>query len=258
MKKQQPKSEIARACLFALMHNLGLMPHEKVLIVTDREKRFIAEAMKEAALFLTPRVDLLEIPVLEVSGREPPDSVAEVMLRSDVILMPLAKSLSWTQARMKATVSGARIASMPGITAETVLRTFTQDYEPIRRRVNLLCDLLDEADGVGITSDLGTDLTFRVKGRRGRGRRAGIYTEKGSWGNLPCGEAFIAPIEGTANGVYFVDASHSGTGKIREPIRVEVREGRAQKLTGGEQSETLTSVLRSLDNPDAFNIAEFG
>lgn len=252
------KSKLFSACLYALTHNLDVQADEKVLIVTDEDKRVIGLVFEDAALTLTSQVELRQIPVLEFSGQEPPSQVADEMLAADVILLPLARSLSWTNARRMASEKGARIISMPGITPETVLRTFPQDYHPIRERVNLVCDLLDRADFVCVRTEIGTDLTFSIKERKGRGRKGGIYTEKGAWGNLPCGEAFIAPIEGTASGVYFVDASHSGLGKIGNVIRIEVQGGKAIGLSGGLQSSQLMTLLKRIENPDAFNIAEFG
>jgi leucyl aminopeptidase (aminopeptidase T) len=251
-------TDLVKACVFALKHNLNLRADEIALIITDEKKQIIGDAFKKAALTLSGRVELRQIPVLEYSGKEPPESVAGEMLSADVILLPLSRSLSWTNARRKASANGARIASMPGITPETVLRTFPQDYRLIRQRVNHLCDMLDRTKYVRITSELGTDLKFSVDGRKGRGRKGGIYIEKGAWGNLPCGEAFIAPVEGTTQGVYFVDASHSGLGKIMEPIRIEVQEGKAIGLSGGLQSSLLVKLLEGVKNSDAFNIAEFG
>jgi leucyl aminopeptidase (aminopeptidase T) len=147
---------------------------------------------------------------------------------------------------------------MPGITEETALRTFPHDYRLIRERVGRICDLFDEAEFVHITTEKGTRLSFSIKGRKGHGRKGGIYTEKGAWGNLPCGEAFIAPVEGTAKGVYVVDASHSGLGKVETPIRIEVEDGKATAIRGGPQAACLIELLEKVKNPDAFNLAEFG
>ena len=250
--------DLIQACVYALKHNLSLQADERVLIVTDEEKRIIGEAFKSAALTLSSRVVMRQIPLLEHSGQEPPCRVAEEMRSADVILLPLARSLSWTKARREASEGGARIASMPGITPEIVLRTFPQNYIRIKDRVNRLCDLLDETEQIHVKTEAGTDLVLDTKGRRGRGRRGGFYTEKGAWGNLPCGEAFIAPVEGSAQGIYCVDASHSGLGKIQEPIRIIVQKGRAVRINGGSQSSLLFKLLKSVGHPDSFNIAEFG
>ena len=251
-------SSLISACKHGLQTNLALKSNETVLIVTDAEKRQIGRAFKEAALKITSKIDLLEIPIPKFNGEEPPDYAAEKMLSADVILMPLAKSLSWTQARREATQTGARIGSMPQITEDIILRTFPIDYESIKRRVNKLDDLFDAATKVKVTTKLGTSLEFSVSGRKGRGRNGGIYKSKGAWGNLPCGEAFIAPVEGSVNGLYFIDASHAGVGEIFAPIKVIVENGFAINIEGGPEATILSNMLTAVDDPNAFNIAEFG
>jgi leucyl aminopeptidase (aminopeptidase T) len=180
------------------------------------------------------------------------------MAVADVALLVTECSLSWTDARRGATSRGTRVASMPRLTEDILLRTLTIDYEIVRRRANRLCDRLDVATRVRVTSPAGTDLSFGVGGRVAHGRKGGLYREPGHWGNLPCGEAFIAPVEGTGEGVYVVDASQAGVGKLEKPIRVHVEAGRATQIDGGREAEQLRGVLAEVDDPGAYNLAEFG
>ncbi len=252
-------SKIIDACLYALENNMGLKPDEKVLVVTDRNKLKIGEAFLSAAQQITTNIELIEIPVAEFNGQEPPEAAAKKMLAADVVLMPVTTSLSWTQARMDATDAGARIASMAGgLDEEIILRSLETDYHQIKERVNKICDLLDRTSEVLIQTELGTDLRIGVAGRQGRGRKGGLYTEKGCWGNIPCGEAFIAPVEGTTNGVYFVDASQAGVGKVKQPIKIEVKDGLAFEFSGGDDALKFREKLDSVGDPKAFNIAELG
>jgi len=252
------RAKLLKACACALTQNLGLESGEHVLIVTDGVKGTIGELFREAASGLAERVDLLAIPVPSRNGEEPPAHVAERMSNVDVVLIPTSKSLSWTEARLRATAKGVRIASMPGITEEIILRTFMADYESIRNRVNHLCDLMDETAVIRVVTDLGTDLTMNVTDRRGRGRNGGIYSEASAWGNLPCGEAFIAPLEGSCEGEYVVDAAQSGVGELRSPISVLVNCGKAVDFRGGAEAAELAQLIRSVGNEEAYNIAELG
>ncbi len=249
---------LTQACLRALQYNLGLREGERVVVVSDASTVAIGNAFESAARRVTPMVHRCEIPVAERNGEEPPAAAAEMMAAAEVVVMPLAASLSWTRARSAATQAGARVASMPSITAEIALRTFSIDYEPVKERANLLCDLLDAGSEVHIRSAAGTDLLLGIAGRAGHGRKGGLYRRPGEWGNLPCGEAFIAPVEGTARGVYVVDASHGGVGKVTTPMRVTVRDGRAAEIEGGEAASRLRSLLESVGDAHAYNIAELG
>jgi aminopeptidase len=71
----------------------------------------------------------------------------------------------------------------------------------------------------------------------------GLFRQRGQWGNLPTGEAYLAPIEGGSQGVVVVDGSMAGVGVTRAPIRIEVRDGYATEITGGAEAERLVALL---------------
>ena len=246
------------ACRHVLEHNLAIDPGESVVIVSDGTRPQFVSAFERGARALEARVSIVEIPEPEYNGQEPPADAATAMRKANVVLMPLARSLSWTVARREATAAGARIASMPYITEEIALRTFPVDYRPIRERANEWCDRLDRGMSVHITTASGTDLTLGIDDREAHGRKGGIYRSPGHWGNLPCGEAFIAPVEGSAHGVYVVDASQAGVGKVEQPIRITVENGLAVRIEGGADATKLDETLRRVNDPRAYNIAELG
>lgn len=250
--------DLVQVCRRTLEVNLGLKRGEKLAVLFDGPTREIAEAFLCAGRKLTGPVEALEVDSPKFNGEEPLPVVGERMAGVEVAVLALARSLSWTRARMTATERGARVASMPGITRDILLRTMTADYTVIRDRVNRLCDRLDAARQVRVVTTLGTDLTFSVEGRQAHGRKGGIYTTPGAWGNLPCGEAFLAPVEGTAQGQYVVDASHAGVGRLTEPILIMVEQGRARHFEGGTQAAVLQKILDGIGDPKAFTMAEFG
>lgn len=250
--------ELEKVCLRALQRNLGLRDGESVVVISDRSTAPIGDAFEAAARSLTPRVERLEIPVAGRNGEEPPARAAERMVAAGVVLLPLARSISWTRARKTATEAGARVASMPAITEEILVRTLGIEYGPVRERANRICDRLDAGSEVRVRSAAGTELRLSIAGREAHGRKGGIYRRQGEWGNLPCGEAFVAPVEGTAQGVYVVDASHGGVGAVDEPIRLSVRDGRVSRIEGGEAASRLAATLDSVGDPRAYNVAELG
>ncbi len=235
---------------------LGLKPGESCLVIFDRTTAETAARIAREAGHRTKRVEMLEIPIMALNGQEPKASVGARMLMFDCIVMVTKRSLSHTAARADATKAGARIVSMPGVTAEVIERAAKVDYDAMRRVTNMLCDLLDRASEARITSALGTDLTFSVSGRQAFGRRAGLFHARGEWGNFPDGEAYIAPVEGTANGTVVADASFAGIGRLHSPLQAAVRDGYAVEFRG-EKAQEAHDMLRSAGD-DAFNLAEFG
>lgn len=235
---------------------MGLKNNEKFLIVTDSELYHIAKIFYEQAKKITNNVKLIETSIPKVHGTEPSDDIAKEMLNYDVELLITSKSLSHTNARINASNKGARIVTMPGITKDILERTIDIDYDKLMKVHEKLGDVIDSGKEVKIQTALGTDFSFSIDGRKGFGRDPGLFTRNGSFGNLPTGEIFVAPIEGTANGVFVVDASLGGIGKLEEPIKVHVENGYAIKIGGGKAKE-FENLLDSAGK-EARNIAEFG
>ena len=235
---------------------LGLEKNESFLVVTDEGLLNIGKEFLEAAKNITDKAKLIKIPIPKVHGAEPSKNVAEEMLKYDAELLITTKSLSHTNARINACKKGARIVTMPGITKEILERAVDIDYDKLMKVHEKLGNIIDKGEEVKIKTELGTDLKFSIKGREAFGRDAGLFTKKGSFGNLPTGEIFVAPVEGTANGAYVVDTSFASIGKLESPIKVFVKNGFAVK-TEGDKAEELGKLLDSV-GPKARNIAEFG
>ncbi len=235
---------------------LGLRRDESFLVITDNRLLNLGKEFLDAAKKITNKTKLIKILIPRVHGTEPSSKVAKEMLDYDVELLITTKSLSHTNARINACKKGARIVTMPGITKEILERTIDIDYNKLTRVHKRLGDIIDKGKEVKIMTKLGTDLTFSIEGRKAFGRDAGLFTKKGSFGNLPTGEIFIAPVEGTADGVYIVDASFAGIGKLKSPIKVYAKDGYAVKIDG-EKANILNKLLDSAGKK-ARNIAEFG
>ncbi len=235
---------------------LGLTNNENLLIVTDFKLKGIAKIFLDEAKKITKDAKLIEIPIPNVHGTEPSNEISKDMLNYDAEILITTKSLSHTNARINACRKGARIITMPGITKKILERTINIDYNKLMKVHEKLGNIIDKGKEVKIVTKLGTNLTFSIEGRRAFGRDSGLFAKKGSFGNLPTGEIFVAPVEGTADGVYFVDASFAGIGKLKSPIKIYVENGYAVKIDG-ENASILTKLLDSAGK-EARNIAEFG
>ncbi len=149
---------------------------------------------------------------------------------------------------------GVRYASMPLFDADMLTGVMTADWHEVERRTNNLVDMMDGADTAIITSRNGTSISFSMKGRKVK-PDTGIITEPGSFSNLPAGEAFLAPVEGTAEGMLVLD--WAPTRKLASPVTIDVKEGRVVHVSGddpfaGELSDKIVA------NPLCGNIAELG
>lgn len=247
---------LEEAAEIAVRDCMGVKQNEMVLVITDSNKITIGQALCEQAGKYAAKAELIKIPIGKRHGEEPPSWINREMLKYDVILIPTTRSLSHTKARQEVMQAGARIASMPGITEEIMIRGMNADYKAIQKRTNALKEIIGNSKVVKITTEAGTNISMSIEGRKCFGG-AGIYHEKGAFGNLPAGEACLGPVEGTTNGVFIVDASIGGIGKVDKPIKVDVKGGYAVKIEGGKSAEKLRNMLKGLGK-EAYNIAELG
>ena len=240
-----------------LQTNMGLQKGEKLLILCDETTLKIGESLFAAGEELEAEALLLRMPRLPRSGMEPPAIVTEAMAKADVVIAPLGASITHTQAKKQAAAAGARIATMPGITEEMFFQgPITADYSQVAVLTKKVTALLDAADNAEIiTGECGQySLKMSLKGRNGVAS-TGVYTQKGQSGNLPSGEGFIAPLEGTAEGKICIDGSFVGFGLLDEPIILTFDKGLLTEAEGAKAQE-LFAMLG--DNPAARNLAELG
>ncbi len=249
-------ADLLSAAVVAVRDCMGARPGEGVLVVTDEPLRPIGYALWQAAKDLGHEVLLVEMLPRATNGAEPPDEVAALMARTHLVLCPTSKSLTHTDARRAASAAGARVATLPGVTEEIMVRCMNADYHRIADRTRRICDLLATTRVVRVAAPAGTDITMPIAGRTPHAS-SGLFHENGQWGNLPTGEAYLAPLEGKSQGVVVVDGSMAGVGVTREPIRIAVRDGYATEITGGREADALRALLEP-HGGDGRNVAEFG
>jgi leucyl aminopeptidase (aminopeptidase T) len=245
-----------RAARIVMEECLGVKRSEEVLIIVDEKSWAIGNALFDTAKSLGAEAVLVEMVERETHGSEPPRVVAEAIKSADIVIAPTSKSLSHTKARAEATKGGTRFASMPTITQEVMSRTMSANYKKIREVSLKFRDLLSQGSKVRLTTPAGTDLRFSIASREAIAD-TGVLHEKGSMGNLPAGEAFIAPIEGKTSGLAVIDGSMAGVGLIKRPIKMVVKDGYVTEISGGAEAEALSELLRNKGNK-AKNIAELG
>lgn len=225
---------------------MGLKKDETLLVITDTLKYDIGNALYHAGLELGCESLLMSMKARSVSGEEPPAAVAKAMLAADVIVCPTEESLTHTNARMEAAKRGARIGTMPGITEEMFTRgAITANFRDVEARTLKLTELLTKAEEATIEKE-GLTMKLSLKGRKGVAS-TGTYKEKGTGGNLPSGEAYIAPVEGKVEGETLIDGSMVGIGPLLEPLHVVVSNGRLQSIAGSG-SEQLDILFMKPEN----------
>ncbi len=240
---------------------MGVKSRESVLILADTDKMEIGEALFNAAHEVTSKVILVVMPPASGDGEEPILMVRELMKNANVILAPTTFSITHTRARRQASRAGARIATMPGITNEMMSRGgITADFKEIEKRIKEIAPKIKNKSKARVISSQGTDITFSIEGRKWILEDTGICNKKGTYTNLPAGEIFIAPVEGTVNGTIVVDGAFME--KLKNPIVETVEKGKVVEFMG-KGSEKVESILinaadRLKQPQNAYKVGKFG
>lgn len=219
---------------------LGVGAADKVLVLCNERERAVAEVLVAAAESRARAVRLLEYPTLSRNGEEPPDHVAQAMRDASVVFATTTYSISHTRARHAATAAGARIASMRGF-REALAQAMSVDYGLLHSDGARLAAALTAAESCRVTSAAGTDVTVSITGRDATADDGNLQ-EPGAFGNLPAGEAYIAPLETVGDGMIVFDGGLADYGLLRAPLRVRLEAGRAVDAEG-EAADWLLSTL---------------
>ena len=146
----------------------------------------------------------------------------------------------------------------PSTTVESFIRTVPVDYAELRRRCAAVKNILDRAVSARVTAPGGTDISIGLRGREAKSDD-GDFSRPGSGGNLPAGETFISPENGTATGRICFDGSISvneGDIIIRTPIECTVNDGFVTGVQGGEEAARLLRTIEAAEqNARAFENA---
>ena len=260
-----PERELIEEGVLSMLRvNMGLKEGERLLVVTDPpsldhwhdkdpseltselERSMLAKMVAEIAgeAFPTSTVEFYPYPSVGMSGREPGEAVAEKMCQADVVIAITNHSLSHTNARAEATNAGARIASMPGFEARMFYPggPMATDYDQVAEDTEKLAQLVTAAESATVRSPAGTDIRFSLAGRSG-GVDTGLCTAKGAWSNLPAGEAYAAPVEGTAQGVIVVPSGWYPN--LTEDMNLHFEAGLVVRIEGGgKEGERFKKLLQ--------------
>ncbi|MFQ5847279.1 MAG: aminopeptidase [Candidatus Methylomirabilales bacterium] len=173
----------------------------------------------------------------------------------DVVIALANFSTSHTQFRTLVTTAGrARYASMPLFAPEMFAGPMAADWPQVAERSEAVARRLTRAESAEIQTPAGTRLRLSLGNRQGHAD-TGLLWQGGNFGNLPAGEAYIAPVEETAEGRLVIE--HGPTGPLEGPISIPIHRGRATAVEGhGDHAAFLAGKLQ--DAPLNGTVAELG
>jgi leucyl aminopeptidase (aminopeptidase T) len=276
------KPKIEQAVAKMLKVNMGAKSGERILVLSDFptasewanmpverlsefvERSLLSKAVYEivASTFQDCTVGFCAYPSVGRNAGDPGTEVAERMKSVDIAIAITTYSLTHTEARENACKAGVRVASMPLFLADMFYEggSMAADYAKVKKETDVLAGAITGAKEIIVKTPGGTDVRFSLVGRKGMSE-TGVYARKGAWGNLPAGEAYSTPLEGTGNGRIVVEKGWHPN--LEENMTIVFRDGSAtQVLRGGKVGDELRNLLRPGTNEEPYtsrrNMAEFG
>jgi aminopeptidase len=237
----------------AVNQALRLRPGEKFLLVTDRQKMEIAEALA----FYAKRAGAETTTYLMTETlrpiTEPTRQFQELIRTAAVTVYMLEGRFAEKPFRGFMVAQGAkhgRICMMPGITRDMMERLVGIDFSEMAAFTKRVMRAMKDANDVVIENAAGTKISFSVKGRRWDAD-IGDISKKGVHGNLPAGECFTAPVEETFTGKIVIGLIDDKLGRGE----MVFKRGKLVDFKGAGIAEVIKTVG---SDPTARIIGEFG
>jgi len=161
-------------------------------------------------------------------------------------LINLGKSFrNYCMKRHHKFISALSLGDLKTGQATEVVNAIDINYKPMQLQQKKAQDILNDSHELHVTTQAGTDFYFNVEGIKAI-CADGNYSIAGSGGNMPSGEVYIPPNGSKVEGTIVVDGSSRNrkhTVIIKEPIKLEVRNGKITSIDGGKEALDLQSTL---------------
>ncbi len=246
-------TKLYQAAEKAIFQSLKLKPGESFLLVTDKQKMEIAEALafyaKKAGAETTTY--LMTETLRPITG---PTKLFKLLTeKADVIAYLLDARIQEKPFRGFMVSQGmklSRICMMPGITVDMMERLVNIDFARMNEFTKKVIRAMKDADRVIIENEAGTNISFSVKGREWHNDNGDIG-KKGKHGNLPAGECYTCPVEETFTGKLVISLIDDKLGQGE----MEFKEGRLVRWKG----KGIEAIVKNIGSDQTgFIIGEFG
>lgn len=237
----------------------GLKAGENVMILTDdKQDPLMADILFQCALELGADPTVFKIKAIAPGG-ELSALICEAAKAADLIIGATSTSTYHCE--------GFRVACLPPYhgrmqaLSEWELDTMENggieaDFKALAPLTDKVAEKIEKGKHIRLTTPAGTCLDANIDGRSGQSN-TGVLTGPCQKMGIPTIEVFCAPVEGDVNGRITVDGSCSGgVGLCKEPIQIDVVNGKAVSIVGGIEAEKLKKRLEEANTPNAYQVAE--
>ena len=233
---------------------------EHVVITADTSSDMrVVNATAEAVFAAGAIPTAVLYPTQKTAVMEPPPPVAGAIRNADVWIEFAVAYILHTNAYKEALKRGARYICLTGMDAAMMVQTIERiRYDKLLDLGRLLCEIVQKADKVEVTSPAGTALVAFNQGRRTRqsGKLADTKGEPVMLG----GQISWCPVEETINGRIVFDGAlwpPAELGKLHAPVALDVENGVVTAIRGGSEAKIFERWIAGFNDPNMYRIAHY-
>lgn len=255
--------ELAEASYKLVKEVLKVVEGEEVVITVDTESDLrVAEATAQAAKVVGAKPLVAFYPTPPSVGKAadsfiPRNSLTALLTSCDVWVEYNKGWLLYSTPYEKAMERGSvRYMCLVGMDTEMLIRNVGRVNVPLLLEFQRkLAEITGKLRTMRVTTPAGTDLVFENDLSRP------VLTEgdvNGPGEYMLFGQVDWAPIEESINGTLVFDGSvwpPRELGLLKEPIELEVKDGKVVDIKGGEEASTFERWLRGFNDERMLNIA---
>lgn len=228
--------------------------------ITDETKLREASAFTKAVQLCGAIPKVTVLPSQSIQAGDTIAQMRQIMSYATVIIGATNYSFITTDAVDYALRRGARFLSLP-LSCNDGRSLLEQDFLEMSptaaaRLGRPMVRCLRGSDRVHITTKLGTDITFGIRGRR-PGMFNGVTTRPGMCASASF-EVYIPPVETQTNGRVILDGSMGYIGLVKKPLELGFENGYLTYIENTPDGRRLRSFLESFGDPEMYCAAELG
>lgn len=261
------RAEFAAGARNAVRKCLNIGAQDRVVIIRDRARTEIAEAIEEevestgASVRAWTMEDVVERPATSFPRTLADEIVDFKPTASYFIGTGQRGELAFRQPMLHLLADQLRCrhGHMIGINDVVMSDGMAADYDEVYRVTRKVYGIVRQASRISVNTSLGTDLVATFSPTLQWVPCDGRYWEQGRWGNLPEGETFTCPasVDGVLAAEEMGDWFTERYGMLSPPLRIIIKAGRVVSLEtpdaqlAGEVREYMSQ------HPNSNRVGEF-
>jgi len=252
--------EYAKLGYYIITKLATVKPEENVLILGETaSNEDMMKAVMGASIGIGAETQMLIYPERNEINVEHPESVAEAMKHTDVIIDFSVKYTIHTKAYQEARQAGARaLVTIPSGIEEYIKDGIIGiDYDDMVREGRMIRDLFERCERCRVVSEEGTEIEMKL-GKRPAVLRDGMVVGKGEIDYFPGAQISLAPVEESINGRVVVNGSiYPPVGKLDRNVTVTIEKGRIVKIDGAVEAQEWKKWIQGLNDQNMYWVAHF-